>query len=105
MVLSRRSVVSGSLALPFAGPSVARAQQWPTKTIRMICPYAPGASGNLVTEDLVLMLNAMGYQTGIDLEKLLKVRAILADALPGEPLYGFTPDAGVMMDYQERIAR
>lgn len=69
------------------------------------CPYAPGASGNLVTEDLVLMLNAMGCKTGIDLEKLLKVRAILADALPGEPLYGFTPDAGVMMDYQERIAR
>lgn len=69
------------------------------------CPYAPGASGNLVTEDLVLMLNAMGYQTGIDLEKLLKVRAILAEALPDEPLYGFTPDAGVMMDYQERIAR
>jgi hydroxymethylglutaryl-CoA lyase len=69
------------------------------------CPYAPGASGNLVTEDLVLMLNAMGYQTGIDLEKLLNVRAILAEALPGEPLYGFTPDAGVMMDYQERIAQ
>ncbi|NKI98322.1 hydroxymethylglutaryl-CoA lyase [Novosphingobium sp. SG707] len=69
------------------------------------CPYAPGASGNLVTEDLVLMLNAMGYKTGIDLEKLLKVRAILAEALPEEPLYGFTPDAGVMMDYQERIAQ
>lgn len=69
------------------------------------CPYAPGASGNLVTEDLVLMLNAMGYQTGIDLEKLLKVRGILAEALPGEPLYGFTPDAGVMMDYHERMAK
>lgn len=69
------------------------------------CPYAPGASGNLVTEDLVLMLNAMGYETGIDIEKLLKVRAILTEALPGEPLYGFTPDAGVMMDYQERIAK
>ncbi|WJT00306.1 hydroxymethylglutaryl-CoA lyase [Novosphingobium humi] len=69
------------------------------------CPYAPGASGNLVTEDLVLMLNAMGYKTGIDLEKLLKVRTILAEALPEEPLYGFTPDAGVMMDYHERIAQ
>ncbi len=69
------------------------------------CPYAPGASGNLVTEDLVLMLNAMGYETGIDLEKLLKVREILAEALPGEPLYGFTPDAGPMLDYKERIAR
>jgi hydroxymethylglutaryl-CoA lyase len=69
------------------------------------CPYAPGASGNLVTEDLVLMLNSMGLETGIDLEKLLAVRAILAEALPGEPLYGFTPDAGPMLDYSERLKR
>lgn len=69
------------------------------------CPYAPGASGNLVTEDLVLMLNSMGLETGIDLEKLLAVRSILAEALPQEPLYGFTPDAGPMLDYAERIAR
>ena len=69
------------------------------------CPYAPGASGNLVTEDLVLMLNCMGLETGIDLEKLLGVRAILAGALPGEPLYGFTPDAGPMLDYLSRIAK
>jgi hydroxymethylglutaryl-CoA lyase len=69
------------------------------------CPYAPGASGNLVTEDLVLMLNAMGLDTGIDLEKLIAVRTILEQALPGEPLYGFTPDAGPMLDYSERIAR
>jgi hydroxymethylglutaryl-CoA lyase len=68
------------------------------------CPFAPGASGNLVTEDLVLMLNAMGYETGIDLDKLLDVRAILAEALPDEPLYGFTPDAGPMLDYKQRIA-
>ena len=69
------------------------------------CPYAPGASGNLVTEDLVLMLNAMGLDTGIDLEALLKVRAILQTELPEEPLYGFTPDAGPMLDYKERLAR
>ena len=69
------------------------------------CPYAPGASGNLVTEDLVLMLNSMGLDTGIDLERLLEVRKILAEALPGEPLYGFTPDAGRMLDYQERLKR
>lgn len=68
------------------------------------CPYAPGASGNLVTEDLVLMLNSMGLKTGIDLGKLLEVRQILAEALPGEPLYGFTPDAGPMLDYNERLA-
>lgn len=68
------------------------------------CPYAPGASGNIVTEDLVLMLNAMGLETGIDLEKLLAVRPIVEAALPGEPLYGFTPDAGPMLDYKNRIA-
>ncbi|MEM7779428.1 MAG: hydroxymethylglutaryl-CoA lyase [Pseudomonadota bacterium] len=68
------------------------------------CPFAPGASGNLVTEDLVLMLNSMGCKTGIDLEKLLKVRKIVEEALPGEPLYGFTPDAGPMLDYKQRSA-
>jgi hydroxymethylglutaryl-CoA lyase len=68
------------------------------------CPFAPGASGNLVTEDLVLMLNSMGLKTGIDLDALLKVRSILEEALPGEPLYGFTPDAGPMLDYKERTA-
>ena len=68
------------------------------------CPFAPGASGNLVTEDLVLMLNSMGLKTGIDLDALLKVRSIIEEALPGEPLYGFTPDAGPMLDYKERAA-
>ncbi|NQV94383.1 MAG: hydroxymethylglutaryl-CoA lyase [Sphingomonadales bacterium] len=65
------------------------------------CPFAPGASGNIVTEDLVFMLEAMGIDTGIDLEKLLKVREIIADALPGEPLYGFTPDAGLPMGFTQ----
>ncbi|OQW73402.1 MAG: hydroxymethylglutaryl-CoA lyase [Proteobacteria bacterium ST_bin13] len=68
------------------------------------CPYAPGASGNIVTEDLAFMLQAMGYETGIDLDKLMTVRAILAEALPGEPLYGFTPDAGLPIGLQGRIA-
>jgi len=63
------------------------------------CPYAPGASGNIVTEDLVFMLDAMGLRTGIDIEKLLAVRQILAGALPGEALYGFTPDAGLPRGY------
>jgi len=69
------------------------------------CPAAPGASGNLVTEDLVLMLNSMGLDTGINLPALLQVRAILAEALPDETLFGFTPEAGPMLDYAERIAR
>ena len=59
------------------------------------CPFAPGASGNIVTEDLVFMLQSMGLETGIDLEKLLNFRNILREALPDEPLYGFVPDAGL----------
>lgn len=59
------------------------------------CPAAPGASGNIVTEDLVFMLESMGLKTGIDVEQLLDVRQILRDAIPGEELYGFTPDAGL----------
>ena len=68
------------------------------------CPFAPGASGNIVTEDLAFMLHAMGYDTGIDLDALLAVRAIIAAALPGEPLYGFTPEAGLPLGLRERLA-
>ena len=59
------------------------------------CPYAPGASGNVVTEDLVFMFEAMGIATGIDLSRLIAARAPLQAGLPGEPLYGMTPDAGL----------
>lgn len=63
------------------------------------CPFAPGASGNIVTEDLVFMLEAMGLKTGIDLPKLLAVRDILRAALPNDELYGFTPDAGLPLGF------
>lgn len=59
------------------------------------CPYAPGASGNIVTEDLVYLLESMGLRTGIDIDGLLKARETLKRGLPGEQLYGFIPDAGV----------
>lgn len=68
------------------------------------CPFAPGASGNIVTEDLAFMLAAMGYDTGIDLEALMQVRQIITEALPGEPLYGFTPEAGLPLDMESRTA-
>lgn len=68
------------------------------------CPFAPGASGNIVTEDLVFMLEAMGVDTGIDIAALLEVRAIVAEALPGEPLYGFTPDAGLPLGFEGKAA-
>ncbi|MEP3226232.1 MAG: hydroxymethylglutaryl-CoA lyase [Parasphingorhabdus sp.] len=68
------------------------------------CPFAPGASGNIVTEDLVFMLEAMGISTGINLDKLLAVREIIVQALPGEPLYGFTPDAGLPLGFEKAAA-
>ncbi|MFQ3664553.1 MAG: hydroxymethylglutaryl-CoA lyase [Sphingomonadaceae bacterium] len=64
------------------------------------CPFAPGASGNIVTEDLVFMLEAMGLRTGIDLDRLLTARQVLKEALPQEPLYGFTPDAGLPLGFR-----
>ena len=59
------------------------------------CPFAPGASGNIVTEDLVFMLESQGCRTGIDLDRLMESRRVVAAALPGEPLYGFIADAGI----------
>lgn len=51
------------------------------------CPYAPGASGNLATEDLVYMLHGMGYETGIDWKRLIAAGA-LAERLVGRRLPG-----------------
>jgi hydroxymethylglutaryl-CoA lyase len=59
------------------------------------CPYAPGASGNIVMEDLVFMLESMGFHTGVDLEKLLAARALLREGLPEEPMHGQLPKAGI----------
>ena len=110
-------------------PAIAHAQSgYPVKPIRLIVPFTvggvtdasarlaadlmgkrlgqpinvenrPGASGNIVTEDLVFMLEAMGLRTGIDLPKLLAVRDIVRQALPSESLYGFTPDAGLPLGF------
>lgn len=49
------------------------------------CPYAPGAAGNLATEDLVYMLNGMGIETEIDLSRLIAASSLLSEAL-GRPL-------------------
>jgi len=59
------------------------------------CPSSPGASGNIVTEDLVQMFHAMGVETGINMNKLIACRRFLEEGLPGEPIYGFTPNAGI----------
>lgn len=63
------------------------------------CPASPGASGNIVTEDMVYMFEAMGVDTGIDLEALTACRKYLTEGLPGEPIYGFMPNAGLPKTY------
>jgi hydroxymethylglutaryl-CoA lyase len=64
------------------------------------CPYAPGATGNIVTEDLVFLLESMGLRTGIDLDKLIAARAKVLAGLPGETLYGNVADAGLPKGFQ-----
>ncbi|MBN8493833.1 MAG: hydroxymethylglutaryl-CoA lyase [Burkholderiales bacterium] len=64
------------------------------------CPYAPGASGNVVTEDLVFMFEAMGVPTGVDLPRLIAAREALRAGLPDEPIHGMTPEAGLPLGFQ-----
>ncbi len=59
------------------------------------CPFAPGASGNVITEDLVFMFESMGLDTGIDLDRLLEARKLMVSAIPEEPVYGHMALAGV----------
>ncbi len=59
------------------------------------CPFAPGASGNVITEDLVFMFESMGVPTGVDFEKLLAARKLMVAAIPEEPVYGHLALAGL----------
>jgi len=59
------------------------------------CPFAPGATGNVVFEDLVFLCESKGFDTAIDVEKLVAVRSILKSEMPGEPLYGGLARAGL----------
>ena len=69
------------------------------------CPWAPGASGNIVTEDLVFLLESMGLSTGIDLEALFDVRELVQAALPDIELFGFTPAAGLPLGFRPACER
>jgi hydroxymethylglutaryl-CoA lyase len=59
------------------------------------CPFAPGATGNVVFEDLAFLCESKGFATGIDIERLIAVRAILRESMPNEPLYGGLARAGL----------
>jgi len=63
------------------------------------CPYAPGATGNIVTEDLAFMLEAMGFQTGIEIEQLIAVRELVARALPNVVQHGAIAKAGLPKNF------
>ena len=63
------------------------------------CPFAPGASGNIVMEDLCFMLDSMGLDTGVDLERLIEVRKIVAHSLPDIPMQGALAKAGLPRNY------
>jgi hydroxymethylglutaryl-CoA lyase len=59
------------------------------------CPFAPGATGNVVFEDLVFLCESKGFATGIDIDKLVAVRSILRSEMPNEQLYGGMARAGL----------
>jgi hydroxymethylglutaryl-CoA lyase len=63
------------------------------------CPYAPGATGNIVMEDTAFLFESMGCDTGIDLDRLVEVRAIVARALPEVALYGAIAKAGLPRNF------
>jgi hydroxymethylglutaryl-CoA lyase len=67
------------------------------------CPFAPGASGNVITEDLVFMFESMGVRTGIDLQALFKAREVLVSAIPEEPIYGHTALAGLPKGFRAAV--
>lgn len=66
------------------------------------CPFAPGATGNIVFEDLVYMCETMGFSTGIDLDALIAVRSIANAEMPDETLYGALARSGPPMNMNWR---
>lgn len=68
------------------------------------CPFAPGASGNTATEDLIYMLHSMGCSTGVDLERLLALRHYLEAPLEGEILRGTIAQAGLPNGFQHNYS-
>ncbi len=68
------------------------------------CPHAPGASGNVSTEDLAYMLGSMGIATGVDIGRLLALRARVAEWLAGETLHGSLWRAGLPKTFGQAVA-
>jgi hydroxymethylglutaryl-CoA lyase len=67
------------------------------------CPFAPGATGNINTEDCVFLLESLGYETGIDIEALVSLRATVESWLPGERFSGAIARAGLPKTFRVPI--
>lgn len=63
------------------------------------CPHAPGASGNVASEDLAFMLGSMGVETGVDIGALLALRGTITGWLAGEALHGVIARAGLPLTF------
>jgi hydroxymethylglutaryl-CoA lyase len=68
------------------------------------CPHAPGASGNVATEDLTYMLHSMNIETGLDFDRLLALRGKIARWLDGERLHGTIWQAGLPKTMKKEAA-
>jgi hydroxymethylglutaryl-CoA lyase len=68
------------------------------------CPFAPGATGNINTEDCVFLLESLGFDTGIDIEKLVAVRTEVESWLPGERFFGMVARAGLPKTFHGKAA-
>jgi hydroxymethylglutaryl-CoA lyase len=68
------------------------------------CPHAPGASGNVATEDVAYLFKSMNVATGIDFDRLLALRGKVAGWLDGEPLHGTLWRAGLPKTLTARAA-
>jgi hydroxymethylglutaryl-CoA lyase len=66
------------------------------------CPFAPGATGNINTEDCVFLLESLGFDTGIDIDKLVAVRDQVESWLPGERFFGMVARAGLPKTFREK---
>ena len=69
------------------------------------CPFAPGATGNIVMDDLVFMLDSMGLRTGVDIARLVAVREIVRETLPDIEMHGAIARAGLPKNYVSAAAR
>jgi hydroxymethylglutaryl-CoA lyase len=67
------------------------------------CPFAPGASGNIATEDCAYLLESLGFDTSVDFDKLLELRSYLSNLLPHEKLEGRLGFAGKAINFKNKL--